>query len=81
MFSGPLPSNRSPSVARVRLAGMHLPGRCLAMGIHITVLFHVSTPAICVVSTINLTTTVHLDLTADSSKQLCLNIFVLSSVQ
>jgi hypothetical protein len=37
MFTGPLSSNGRPSVSRVRLAGMCLPSRCLAMGIYVTI--------------------------------------------
>lgn len=37
MFTGPLPKNGRPSIARVRLAGMYLQSRCLPMGIHFTI--------------------------------------------
>jgi hypothetical protein len=36
VFTGPLLNNRRSPVACVRFAGMCLPSRCLAMGIHIT---------------------------------------------
>jgi hypothetical protein len=36
-ITGPLPSSGCPSVAFVRFAGLCLPSRCLAMGIHVTV--------------------------------------------
>jgi hypothetical protein len=36
VLTGSLPSNRRPSVARVRFAGIYLPSRCLAIGIHVT---------------------------------------------
>jgi hypothetical protein len=32
-----MPSNRSPIVACTRVAGMRLPSRCLAMGIHVII--------------------------------------------
>jgi hypothetical protein len=37
MLTGPLSRNGRPSVARVRLSGMCLPSRCLAMGIQVTI--------------------------------------------
>jgi hypothetical protein len=37
VFTGPLPSDRRPSVAWACVTGMRLPTRCLAMGVHVTV--------------------------------------------